>query len=307
MPKFHVSRSIEINAPPQNVHAIVRDFRQWPSWSPWLVCEPDCTLEFAEDGKSYRWDGEVIGSGEIRVTEDDAPRHIDYRIAFHKPWKSVATAGFSFVETNGGAEARWTMDGSLPFFLFWMKSMMTSVIGMDYERGLAMLKDYAETGSVPSKLEFPGRQAVPGCRYLAVRNRCLIAGIGAAMEGDFARLHDWFCKNDTKPAGNPFSIYHKWDHNRDSTEYSLGFPVSDPPADPPSGFITGERPACNAYAVTHTGAYRHLGNAWAAGYAHARARRFALNRKIPPFEIYASDPREVPEPETVTAVYLPAR
>jgi hypothetical protein len=52
------------------------------------------------------------------------------------------------------------MDSKQPFFQFFLKGMMTSLIGMDYERGLRMLKDYVETGSVPSTLEFPGIQEI---------------------------------------------------------------------------------------------------------------------------------------------------
>ena len=33
-------------------------------------------------------------------------------------------------------ELTWTMDSSLPFFLFWMKKSMEGFIGMDYDPGL---------------------------------------------------------------------------------------------------------------------------------------------------------------------------
>ena len=38
--------------------------------------------------------------------------------------------------------------------------MMEAFIGMDYDRGLLMLKDLVEKGSVPSKLDFIGEQKI---------------------------------------------------------------------------------------------------------------------------------------------------
>lgn len=45
------------------------------------------------------------------------------------------------------------MDGKLPYFMFFMVKMMKNWIGMDYERGLAMLKEFIETGEVISRVE----------------------------------------------------------------------------------------------------------------------------------------------------------
>ena len=39
---------------------------------------------------------------------------------------------------------------SAAFFLFWMRRQMELFIGMDYERGLKMLKEWIETGQILS-------------------------------------------------------------------------------------------------------------------------------------------------------------
>lgn len=61
------------------------------------------------------------------------------------------------------------------------------------------------------------------------------------------------------------------------------------------------------FKVRHTGPYRHLGNAWAAGYSYARAKVFAENKNGPHFEIYESDRAQVPEDEVVNELYLPIK
>ena len=55
MPKISVVKSIVIGAPVERVYAVVRDFKQWQAWSPWLIAEPDAKVTCGDDGKSYAW------------------------------------------------------------------------------------------------------------------------------------------------------------------------------------------------------------------------------------------------------------
>lgn len=305
MPAFLVRKSIRIAAPTQQVYELVRDFKRWPAWSPWLIAEPDAKMTYSPDGRGYAWEGNITGSGEMEITGGDPPWSIDYRLTFLKPWKSVNRVAFHFSEHDHETEVEWTMEGSLPWFLFWAKPMMSGWIGADYERGLKMLKDLVETGTVPSKLEFPGQQPVTGFTYVGVRSTCATAEIGPSMERDMAKLMAWLGTSGATPTGPAFSITHKWDPVKGIADYTIGLPVAAASAS--DGFVSGEIPSCTAYVVKHTGAYRHLGNAWASGMMHGRAKKFAADRKVPLFEIYDNDPTVTPEAELVTRVHLPAR
>ena len=57
---FWVARSTRINAPPENIFAILIDFHRFPSWSPYKTRDPAMKRTFsgAEDGKGavYAWD-----------------------------------------------------------------------------------------------------------------------------------------------------------------------------------------------------------------------------------------------------------
>ena len=174
MPKVAVRKSIIINAPLEKVYESVRDFKQWPVWSPWLITEPECQVTYADDGDQYAWDGNVVGSGEMAVLSEEKPNEITYQLTFLKPFKSQAGVAMNFAAKDGGTEIVWSMDSKLPFFLFFMRPMMTAIIGMDYERGLRMVKEYLETGEVRSKPEFPGQVAVSAVPYLGVRRECSI-------------------------------------------------------------------------------------------------------------------------------------
>ena len=197
--------------------------------------------------------------------------------------------------------------GTLPFFLFWMKPMMSAYIGADYQRGLMLLKDYLETGSVRSKLDFIGEKSFPGCRYVGVRTTCPIEEIATHMQRDMKKLTDWLATTGTRPTGQPLNICHKWDHVKLTTEYIIAFPISSPPAAAPTGFVTGEIPTCRTYTVRHTGPYRYLGNAWAAGVMRGRAKVYTVEKKIDAFEVYENDPSAVPEDELVTVLHFPMK
>lgn len=307
MPEFKVSKSISIHAPAEEVYAAVREFGRWPAWSPWLLAEPECAVAVAADGRSYTWEGAIVGSGEVAVKSESAPRELACRLTFLKPWKSESETAFSLRENAGVTELVWTMDGSLPFFLFWMKPMMTTFVGMDYERGLKMLKDYVETGSVPSQLEFQADRQAPRWSYLGVRTQGPFDQIDSLMKTDFEQLKARFSTEGWVPSGPPLAVYHKFKPVRNSVTYTVAFPVEETPAQLPESVVAGTLPETEAYAVVHTGAYRHLGNAWAAGMMRARAKVFRQNKRLDPFEVYENDPAEVPEAELRTRVYFPAK
>jgi effector-binding domain-containing protein len=199
------------------------------------------------------------------------------------------------------------MDGSLPIFLLPMKAMLTAFVGMDCQRGLNMLKDYLETGAVPSKLDFLGRQSFAGFAYLGMRNQCSMTEIGPRMREDFRKLREGLCASSEQATGEPFAIYHDWNPMKGTTDYTIGFPVSAVPSTVPKELSSGELPTCEVYSIRHTGPYRHLANAWSAGMIHGRAKAFEPNKATPSFEIYESDPNEVAENELITVVHLAAK
>ncbi|MEZ6125282.1 MAG: hypothetical protein R3C49_19205 [Planctomycetaceae bacterium] len=60
----------------------------------------------------------------------------------------------------------WYLNGSLPWFMFWMVRRMEAYIGMDYARGLKMVKDYIESGRVDSQSRVRNLQSVGPLRII---------------------------------------------------------------------------------------------------------------------------------------------
>ena len=302
MPKMHIKKSIVIGSPIEKIYKTLLDFNQWTVWSPWLIQEPEATVKVLGDGSSYEWEGDRIGSGNMKVTSSSENRSIDYDLTFLKPWKSTAKVRFELNPQDDKTEVTWLMDSSLPFFMFWMKKMMEAFVGMDYDRGLAMLKDYVEDGEVHSKLDFKGTSSYPGCTYIGIKTQCALQAIGDTMKNDFTKIGGFLKERQDLAAGEPFSIYHKWDMVKKQVSYTAGVPVKSVPNDLSSEFITGTIPQTNIYTIGHTGPYAHLGNAWSTLYNMQRSKVFNSNKKIDPFEVYKNDPGEVPGNELITEV-----
>ena len=229
-------------------------------------------------------------------------RGIHYTLTFLKPWRAISPVSFLLDSSSEGVRVTWTMEGSVPFFLFFLKNMMGAMVGMDYERGLLMLKDYVETGSVPSKLDFAGVVQESACDYVGIRTECSIKDIGEAMKADFENLAAQF---GPEAMAKSFSIYHKWDMVKGVCEYTAGCALETVPESLPNGFFTDTFPQCEAYKVVHTGSYRHLGNAWSAGMMHGRAKVYKQSKKLHPFETYGNSPKDTPENELITNIHFP--
>ncbi len=304
MPKIHISKSIRINTSKEKIKTFLADFHNWKNWSPWLICEPEATVNYAEDGKYYKWEGNRVGVGEMKVIKESEDK-IDYDLTFLKPFKSKAKVYFEFNEDGEGTKVTWLMDSALPFFLFWMKKSMITYVGMDYERGLKMLKEELEEGKVHSTLEFVGKNNFEACNFIGIKTETTFSNIGTSMEKDFTKLHEYMTAQNIEAVGMPFSEYQKFNAVKDKVVYVAGFPVKEKSGNLPNEFFYGSFPKLNMHTVRHVGKYDHLGNAWSAIMMMERSKEFKKNKKGFPLEIYKNDPTKTPAEELVVDISMP--
>lgn len=310
MPRFHVQRSIRINATPQKVFETVADFGTWTTWSPWLCAEPDANVTVTEDASSvgsiYSWKGEVVGQGEIEHRDLQPGRLIDEEIRFVKPFKSRSDVAFEMEPAGEGTKLTWHMRGSLPWFLFWMTSQMEVLIGMDYERGLKMLKEFIETSRVLSKTAARGVQSVGPLRMAGVRRTCRLSEIGPSMDAAFADAKQQLSQHGLPTDGQPISVYHACNLKTRMFDYSSGFVIADSAVSIPSEFSSWSIPAMKALCIEHVGSYEHLGNGWSAANQIARYKKMKQSR-VGTFELYKNDPKDIAPGDLRTEIYLPLK
>lgn len=310
MPKFTVVTHSQIEAPPERVFEVVADFGTWTTWSPWLCSEPDAKVTVSDNpnsiGSVYEWDGNVIGAGEIEHKELVPGRRIVEELRFTRPWTSQSDVSFDFEPQDGGTKITWTMNGSLPWFMFWMKKMMVNMIGMDYERGLKMLKEHIETGQVTSQTTVHGVKPIGPLRMIGIRKKAKLQEIGNSMSEAIAETERRLGANNVLHEGQTMAVYHCMDMATRTLDYTAGVIVNDSQTDV-EGLSSWSLPETQALAVEHVGCYSHLGNAWSAAHAHLRHRKLKQNSKAGTFEIYRNTPEDTPPAELITDIYLPVK
>lgn len=152
MADFTVERSATIDAPPAEVFERIGTLQGWDDWSPWAEMDPDMdktyTGEPGEVGSSYRWSGNrKVGEGRMTITDTDAPNRIAIDLAFLKPFKSENVIELLVSEADGASEVTWRMTGPMTFMtkvMGWIGKTMDKMIGPDFEKGLAKLKQISE-------------------------------------------------------------------------------------------------------------------------------------------------------------------
>ncbi len=149
---FAVERSTVIKAPPEKVFALINDFHSWDQWSPWakldtMTMKVTYTGAASGPGAVYEWDGNSkVGQGRMEITEATAPNKVGIKLDFVKPIEGHNVTVFSITPEGDGSKVVWDMKGPNPFISKVMAVFvsMDSMIGGDFEKGLANLKTVAE-------------------------------------------------------------------------------------------------------------------------------------------------------------------
>lgn len=155
---FRLERSAEISAPPEVVYGLINDFHHWGEWSPWDKLDPNLKRTFegpAEGpGAVYSWVGnDDVGEGRMTI-EDSAPsERVAIKLEFIKPFAATNQTVFTLVPAAGGTRVTWSMEGKNNFMskAFSVFVDMDSMVGKDFEKGLASLDTAAQSAQEKPK------------------------------------------------------------------------------------------------------------------------------------------------------------
>ncbi|MEJ8821956.1 SRPBCC family protein [Variovorax humicola] len=147
---FKVERSTTIQAPPEKIAPLIADFHRWGAWSPYEKIDPSMKREFsgAPSGKGavYAWEGTGnAGAGRMEIAES-TPKRVAIQLDFSKPFTAHNIAAFTLQPQGSGTQVTWSMEGPAPLVSKVMQVFfsMDTMIGKDFETGLASLKAAAE-------------------------------------------------------------------------------------------------------------------------------------------------------------------
>lgn len=145
-----VARSIEINAPAEQVFPKLNSLKAMAEWSPWMGRDPAMQVTYndieAGEGAVMEWSSEQrdVGSGRQEIVESTENQKVVSALDFG----DMGTAEATLVLAGGSDTTTVTWDlkadmGAGPIGR-WMGLMMDDWVGADYEQGLGNLKTLIE-------------------------------------------------------------------------------------------------------------------------------------------------------------------
>ncbi|KIF51832.1 SRPBCC family protein [Vibrio owensii] len=306
MLSYQVNRSIEIEKTQSDIIEYLKDFTHWPEWSPWIIMEPECELTYSDEqgvvGSGYQWNGHRIGTGAM-VLESTQEHRLDMELHFFRPFKSHAKVTFLVTPSQNGCTVEWLMQSRVPWFLFFLKSMFKSMIGMDYDRGLRMLKSQMETGQVLSQLTDVGSRKQNEINYIGLMGAGTIPELGTVMQDHVARLYEMAERESLPVTGELFCYYLSMDMKQGYFEFITCLPVKAGVA-ATGDFVAGTIPECETYVVEHKGEYWFLGNAWSFVMNLTRQNGIKVKTKPLGIERYLNNPNETEKADLLTEVIV---
>ena len=150
---YLVERSATIAAAPQHIYDRLVDFHAWMDWSPWEDLDPKQARSFtgAESGVGSRL--RLVGQPQGREGQHADHPHGRAEGGSHRAGLREAVQVREHhrllpdPEGPSSTRVRWTMVGpkTLAAKVMGLFTSMDKMIGPDFEKGLARLKDVVET------------------------------------------------------------------------------------------------------------------------------------------------------------------
>lgn len=311
--KLQIQRNISIEKPAQNIFKILADLGQWNVWSPWIHCEPTAKTQKSgsagEVGQWQTWEGEVIGSGRMTIEELKTNQLMKMKLEFFTPFKNIGHALFEIKEISSQqSQVTWTTQTSLPFFMFPFKNMLAAYMGNDFDRGLKMLKEYAETGAVVSRSIYQGEKDFSGFQVIGKKVTCKIPDMGQDIRAEFNDLEKRLKNGEINPPDAVVTLSHNHDIPKGISTFTAGY-VYKPGQNikVPNGFELTQIPSHKALVVDHYGPYRNIGNPWSMAVSYQRGKKKKLAKKVPMYELYKTMPEGRPEKDIYTQIIMPIK
>jgi effector-binding domain-containing protein len=309
----HVERSIVVNAPQCTIFPLVNGFHRFNEWSPWHGIDPDT---------QYTWEGPDMGVGAV-MTWTSEHKNVgsgSQRITASQPCAEVRThhdfgdqgqaEGFFALQPEGEAtRVMWGFDTSFEGSIIgrYFGLAMDSMVGADFERGLASLKEIAEklpaTDLAGLDIEIVEMEASP-LVYTELTTSQDPEEIGKALGTAFARVVRFLQQKGLADQGPPLTITTSWEEDGWVCDVGMrvttaeGVEVAED-----SAVQIGQTHGGRAVKAVHVGPYETMPDTIEK--MHVWIEAYGLNVGGRLMEEYISDPGETPEEELITHLCLP--
>lgn len=147
--RYTVTRSIQIQATPEQIYPYLAAPKAWKDWSVWNQRDPAMQIQYSGPasgtGAVWQWQSRTQGNGSMRFTEAQPARLLRYELQF-EGMGPPSTGSLLLEAQTGGSKLTWEMQGNnqgqLLMKLF--TPFMDRMLGPDFAAGLANLKKHVE-------------------------------------------------------------------------------------------------------------------------------------------------------------------
>jgi effector-binding domain-containing protein len=305
----HVERSITIARPTSQVFSVLNSFRRFNDWSPWFDIDPQAKYTISGPatgvGAKSSWVGNKdVGSGSQEIIESKPYEIVRMALDFGDMGKSTAT--FHLVPAAQATQVTWSLDmgfnGKLISRYFGL--MMDSMIGKDYDKGLARLKTLVEGFPAADIAGVNGEEVVrPAGKIYFVSAS---SGTGAesaktVLTEAYGKIGQFLKANGITMQGAPMTITTSYDQS--GWNFDAAVLVDRNDAAPSGDVKAGNTYAGRAVQFMHVGAYDKIGETTKTAYAWLAVQGYKPRDRL--IEEYISDPGNTPVEQLRTRLVIP--
>jgi len=292
----HVERSLTINAPAEIIHGQINNLKNWNNWSPWYKMDTAMKIEYngtdAGAGAGYKWESnnDNVGKGDMTITSS-TPDSISTAMNFME--NGTATGKFVFAKSDSGTTVTWSMESDMGmnpigriFGLF-----MDGMLGPDFEKGLASIKEFTEAIPTGPKL-YRGYEIMekdsPEMVYIGKKDSVGWEKIGEFYGKNLPAIFEAVGKEKLECVAAPSGIFFSWDTVHQSAVMAAAIAVKGDANTKVKGYETFVIPAGKMLHISYFGAYEKTANAHYGMDDYIKEK--SLIQNFPVIEEYVTDP-----------------
>ena len=147
---FRVARTATIQAPPERIHPLISDLRRFNTWNPYEKKDPNILGAYSGPasgpGAAYAFTGnKEVGKGAIKITSA-TPDVVRMDLTMLEPFEAENRVEFRIEPSGPATRVTWSLEGKAPYLakVIHLFLDMDTMVGRDFEAGLANLKKLAE-------------------------------------------------------------------------------------------------------------------------------------------------------------------
>jgi effector-binding domain-containing protein len=289
-----VQRWTSINASADAIKSEITDYNMFSQWSPWAekdtAMKSTITGAVGNVGHKYEWEGnKVVGKGTMELTKistDTVAEKLDFN------GKGVSDVYFIFKSDEAKTNLTWAIDMNIGFFdrgmIMFFKGKMDKMLGGDFEKGLAKLKQVME--AMPVVKTYRGYEIKevlwPERNYYGKKGTVAFDKLSAFFADNFPKVFNDAMNNKLQHTGPPSGLFFTYDEGKKETECAAV--ISVPDGQTLKGWEKFNIPATDlALQIAYYGGYSKMADARGAMADYMKEKGLTHNLVI---EEYLSDP-----------------